>query len=192
MATEAKEKYFVVVAVMLAAFMEVMDTAVVNVSLPHIAGNLSATVDEATWVITSYIVANAIMIPLNGWLTHYVGRKRLLMIVVSGFTISSDLSERQRIISVRSISSSRSNCFSSSLVVPPASSSCLPSSPSCRIAVANCRKNGPHPETTRRHSFFVYVSASNTISRTCPGISDVSITALPPFAEGDNNTENIK
>jgi DHA2 family multidrug resistance protein len=91
MATEAKEKYFVVVAVMLAAFMEVMDTAVVNVSLPHIAGNLSATVDEATWVITSYIVANAIMIPLNGWLTHYVGRKRLLMIVVSGFTISSML-----------------------------------------------------------------------------------------------------
>ncbi len=69
--------------------MEVLDTSVVNVSLPHIAGNLSATVDEATWVLTSYIVANAIILPISGWLASYFGRKRLLMAVVTGFTVSS-------------------------------------------------------------------------------------------------------
>jgi len=77
------------VAVMLSAVMEVLDTSVVNVSLPHIAGNLSATVDEATWVLTSYIVANAIILPISGWLASYFGRKRLLLFVVAGFTISS-------------------------------------------------------------------------------------------------------
>ena len=53
---------------MFATFMEVLDTTVVNVSLPHIAGNLSATIDESTWVLTSYLVANAIVLPLTGWL----------------------------------------------------------------------------------------------------------------------------
>jgi MFS transporter, DHA2 family, multidrug resistance protein len=77
------------VAVMLSAVMEVLDTSVVNVSLPHIAGNLSATVDEATWVLTSYIVANAIILPLSGWMASYFGRKRLLLFVVTGFTVSS-------------------------------------------------------------------------------------------------------
>jgi DHA2 family multidrug resistance protein len=76
---------------MLSAVMEVLDTSVVNVSLPHIAGNLSATVDEATWVLTSYIVANAIVLPISGWLASYFGRKRLLLAVISGFTISSVL-----------------------------------------------------------------------------------------------------
>jgi len=69
--------------------MEVIDTSVVNVSLPHIAGSLSATVDEATWVLTSYIVANAIILPISGWLANYFGRKRLLLFVVTGFTVSS-------------------------------------------------------------------------------------------------------
>ena len=69
--------------------MEVIDTSVVNVSLPHIAGSLSASTDEATWVLTSYIVANAIILPISGWLANYVGRKRLLMTVVTGFTLSS-------------------------------------------------------------------------------------------------------
>jgi DHA2 family multidrug resistance protein len=64
---------------------------VVNVSLPHIGGSLSATVDEATWVLTSYIVANAIILPITGWLSNYFGRKRLLMTVVTGFTLSSVL-----------------------------------------------------------------------------------------------------
>ncbi|MGE5242733.1 MAG: DHA2 family efflux MFS transporter permease subunit [Betaproteobacteria bacterium] len=77
------------IAVMLSAVMEVLDTSVVNVSLPHIAGSLSATVDEATWVLTSYIVANAIILPISGWLANYFGRKRLLMTVVTGFTVSS-------------------------------------------------------------------------------------------------------
>ena len=61
--------------------MEVLDTTVVNVSLPHIAGSLSATIDEATWVLTSYLVANAIILPMTGWLASTFGRKRLLMVV---------------------------------------------------------------------------------------------------------------
>jgi len=69
--------------------MEVLDTSVVNVSLPHIAGSLSATVDEATWVLTSYLVANAVILPITGWLASYIGRKRLLLTVVTGFTLSS-------------------------------------------------------------------------------------------------------
>ncbi len=77
------------IAVMLSAAMEMLDTTVVNVSLRHIAGSLSATVDEATWVLTSYIVAAAIILPISGWLASYFGRKRLLMTVVTGFTLSS-------------------------------------------------------------------------------------------------------
>src|ERR1700757_3778662 len=77
------------VSVMFGTFMEVLDTTVVNVSLPHIAGSLSATVEEATWVLSSYLVANAIVLPLPGWLANYFGRKRVLMVAVSGFTVSS-------------------------------------------------------------------------------------------------------
>jgi len=77
------------IAVMLSAAMEMLDTSVVNVSLRHIAGSLSATVDEATWVLTSYIVASAIILPISGWLASYFGRKRLLTTVVTGFTLSS-------------------------------------------------------------------------------------------------------
>jgi DHA2 family multidrug resistance protein len=83
--------WIVAIAVMFATFMEVLDTTVVNVSLPHIAGNLSATIDESTWVLTSYLVANAIVLPMTGWLARNFGRKRLLMASVSGFTISSVL-----------------------------------------------------------------------------------------------------
>ena len=82
-------RWLVAVAVMSSAVMEVLDTSVVNVSLPHIAGSLSATVDEATWVLTSYLVANAIILPITGWLANYFGRKRLLLTVVTGFTASS-------------------------------------------------------------------------------------------------------
>jgi DHA2 family multidrug resistance protein len=81
--------WIVAIAVMFATFMEVLDTTVVNVSLPHIAGNLSATIDESTWVLTSYLVANAIVLPMTGWLARTFGRKRLLMTSVTGFTISS-------------------------------------------------------------------------------------------------------
>lgn len=85
----AVNPWIVAIAVMFATFMEVLDTTVVNVSLPHIAGNLSATIDESTWVLTSYLVANAIILPLTGWLATFFGRKRLLMASVTGFTISS-------------------------------------------------------------------------------------------------------
>jgi DHA2 family multidrug resistance protein len=81
--------WIIAVAVMLATFMEVLDTTVVNVSLPHIAGNLSATVDESTWVLTSYLVANAVILPMTGWLANQFGRKFLLMGAVAGFTLSS-------------------------------------------------------------------------------------------------------
>ncbi|HTD23828.1 MAG TPA: DHA2 family efflux MFS transporter permease subunit [Terriglobales bacterium] len=83
--------WIVAITVMTSTFMEVLDTTVVNVSLPHIAGSLSSTPDEATWALTSYLVANAIILPMTGWLANYFGRKRLLMASVTGFTISSFL-----------------------------------------------------------------------------------------------------
>ncbi|HJT69650.1 MAG TPA: DHA2 family efflux MFS transporter permease subunit [Terriglobales bacterium] len=81
--------WLIAIAVMSSTFMEVLDTTVVNVSLPHIAGSLSATVDEATWTLTSYLVANAIILPMTGWLAGRFGRKRLLMMAVIGFTAAS-------------------------------------------------------------------------------------------------------
>jgi DHA2 family multidrug resistance protein len=83
--------WIVAIAVMFGTFMEVLDTTVVNVSLPHIAATMSATIDEATWVLTSYLVANAIILPMTGWLATAFGRKRLLMMSVTGFTVSSFL-----------------------------------------------------------------------------------------------------
>jgi DHA2 family multidrug resistance protein len=74
---------------MLATFMEVLDTTVVNVSIPHIAGNLASTNEEGTWVVTSYLVSNAIVLPISGWLANYLGRKRLLLLCVAGFTVTS-------------------------------------------------------------------------------------------------------
>src|SRR6188474_3175528 len=83
--------WLIAISVMFATFMEVLDTTVVNVSLPHIAGSLSATIDEATWALTSYLVANAIILPMTGWLASRFGRKRLIMLSVAGFTVSSFL-----------------------------------------------------------------------------------------------------
>jgi DHA2 family multidrug resistance protein len=83
--------WLIAIAVMSSTFMEVLDTTVVNVSLPHIAGSLSATNDEATWTLTSYLVANAIILPMTGWLAGRFGRKRLLMMSVTGFTVASFL-----------------------------------------------------------------------------------------------------
>jgi DHA2 family multidrug resistance protein len=83
--------WLIAASVMFATFMEVLDTTVVNVSLPHIAGSLSASIDEATWVLTSYLVANAIILPMTGWLASRFGRKRLLMLSVVGFTAASFL-----------------------------------------------------------------------------------------------------
>jgi MFS transporter, DHA2 family, multidrug resistance protein len=87
----AVNPWVVAIAVMFATFMEVLDTTVVNVSLPHIASSLSATTEEATWALTSYLVANAIILPMTGWLASTFGRKRLLIWSVTGFTLSSFL-----------------------------------------------------------------------------------------------------
>jgi MFS transporter, DHA2 family, multidrug resistance protein len=83
--------WIIALTVMLATFMEVLDTSVANVALPHIAGNLSASMDESTWVLTSYLVANAIILPMGGWFSMLMGRKRFYMICVAVFTISSFL-----------------------------------------------------------------------------------------------------
>src|SRR5512143_3925664 len=83
--------WLIAVSVMLATFMEVLDTSVANVALPHIAGNLSASTDQATWVLTSYLVSNAIVLPATGWLGRTFGRKRLLIFCVIVFTASSFL-----------------------------------------------------------------------------------------------------
>ena len=90
-AAPSPNPWLIAIAVMSGTFMEVLDTTVVNVSLPHIAGNLSASNDEATWTLTSYLVANAIILPMTGWLANNFGRKRLLMGSVMGFTIASFL-----------------------------------------------------------------------------------------------------
>jgi MFS transporter, DHA2 family, multidrug resistance protein len=84
-------RWVVAVAVMMSAIMELIDTSAVNVSIPYIAGNLSASIDEATWVLTSYLVSNAVVLPMTGWLASRFGRKRLLMTAVIGFTAASIL-----------------------------------------------------------------------------------------------------
>lgn len=89
--TDKKVRWLIAVAVMASAIMELVDTSAVNVSLPYIAGNLSASVDEATWVLTSYLVANAVVLPLSGWMANYFGRRRLVMMSVIGFTAASIL-----------------------------------------------------------------------------------------------------
>ncbi|HEY8963107.1 MAG TPA: DHA2 family efflux MFS transporter permease subunit [Alphaproteobacteria bacterium] len=81
--------YWVAVAVSLATFMEVLDTTITNVSLSHIAGSLGASPDESTWVLTSYLVANGIVLPIAGWLAGVLGRKRFFLICIAGFTAAS-------------------------------------------------------------------------------------------------------
>jgi DHA2 family multidrug resistance protein len=83
--------WIIAVAVSLAAFMEVLDTSIANVALPHIAGNLGASNDESTWVLTSYLVSNAIVLPISGWLVAWLGRKRFFLMCIVFFTISSFL-----------------------------------------------------------------------------------------------------
>jgi DHA2 family multidrug resistance protein len=84
--------WLIALTVTLATFMEVLDTSIANVALPHIAGNLSAGVDESTWVLTSYLVANAIILPLSAWFSSLMGRKNYYMLSVAIFTLSSCLS----------------------------------------------------------------------------------------------------
>jgi DHA2 family multidrug resistance protein len=81
--------WFIAITVTLATFMELLDTAIANVSLPHIAGGLAVSSDESTWVLTSYLVSNAVVLPLSAWLSRLFGRKRYYMICVATFTVSS-------------------------------------------------------------------------------------------------------
>jgi DHA2 family multidrug resistance protein len=83
--------WLIAVVVALAAFMEVLDTSIANVALPHIAGSVGASGDESTWVLTSYLVSNAIVLPLGGWVAGLIGRKRFFMACIVMFTISSVL-----------------------------------------------------------------------------------------------------
>jgi len=83
--------WVIAITVTLATFMEVLDTSIANVALPHISGNLSAGADESTWVLTSYLVSNAIVLPLSGWFSGLIGRKRFYMACVALFTVSSFL-----------------------------------------------------------------------------------------------------
>ncbi len=84
--------WFIAPVVALAAFMEILDISIANVSLPHIAGNLGASLDESSWVLTSYLVTNAIFMPISGWVSTVMGRKRFFLTCIGGFTIASLLS----------------------------------------------------------------------------------------------------
>jgi DHA2 family multidrug resistance protein len=89
--TGGHNPWAIALVVTMATFMEVLDTSIANVSLPHIAGNLSVSTDEGTWVLTSYLVSNAIVLPISGWISSKVGRKRFYMSCVAFFTLSSFL-----------------------------------------------------------------------------------------------------
>ncbi len=86
-----RSPWLIVGIISIATFMEVLDTSIANVSLDHIAGSLSVSPDESTWVLTSYLVANAVVIPISGWLSNVIGRKRYYMLSVALFTIASFL-----------------------------------------------------------------------------------------------------
>ena len=83
--------WLIAVSVTMATFMEVLDTTIVNVALPHIAGTMSSSSDEATWALTSYLVANGIVLTISGWLGDLLGRKRYFLICITMFTVFSFL-----------------------------------------------------------------------------------------------------
>src|SRR5438067_13567448 len=89
--TGGHNPWAIALTVTMATFMEVLDTSIANVSLPHIAGDLSVSQDESTWVLTSYLVSNAIILPVSGWFATKLGRKRFYMGCVVVFTASSFL-----------------------------------------------------------------------------------------------------
>src|SRR5258708_26422306 len=88
-AGDGARRWLVAPTVGLAAFMEVLDISIANVALQHIAGSLAASLDEATWVLTSYLVANAIVLPMSGWLANAIGRRRYFLGCIAGFSITS-------------------------------------------------------------------------------------------------------
>ena len=84
-----RNPWLIAVVVSIATFMEVLDTTIANVALRHIGGSLGADQDQSTWILTSYLVSNAIVLPVSGWLANVIGRKRFYMICVAVFTLSS-------------------------------------------------------------------------------------------------------
>src|SRR4030088_470414 len=86
-----RNPWLVAVVISIATFMQVLDTSIANVALRNIAGSLAAGIDESTWVLTSYLVASAVILPISGWLSGIIGRKRFYMICVAIFTASSGL-----------------------------------------------------------------------------------------------------
>ena len=90
-AQEVPHRGLITLSVMLASIMQALDNTIANVALPRIQGTLSATQDQMSWVLTSYIVAAAVMTPLTGWLAGQFGRKRLFLFSVAGFTVASML-----------------------------------------------------------------------------------------------------
>ena len=84
-----RSPWLVAVVVSIATFMVVLDTAIANVSLRYIAGSLSVSIDQSTWIVTTYLIANAIILPTSGWLSNIVGRKRFYMLCVGIFTFAS-------------------------------------------------------------------------------------------------------
>ncbi len=87
----ASNPWLVAITVTLAVFMEILDTTIVNVALPHIAGSLSSSYDESTWVLTSYLVANGIVLPISAFFSRLFGRKQFFLICIVMFTICSFL-----------------------------------------------------------------------------------------------------
>jgi len=83
-----RSPWLIAIVVSIATFMVVLDTAIANVELRHIAGSLAVSVDESTWVVTTYLIANAIILPVSGWLSNVIGRKRFYMICVALFTVA--------------------------------------------------------------------------------------------------------
>ncbi|HEY3426609.1 MAG TPA: DHA2 family efflux MFS transporter permease subunit, partial [Negativicutes bacterium] len=81
--------FLISIAVSLAVFMETLDTTIANVALSHIAGSLGASLEESTWVLTTYLVSNGIVMPLSGWLSSLMGRKKFFILCILGFTVAS-------------------------------------------------------------------------------------------------------
>src|SRR6185295_9277599 len=88
---DAKNRWPITISIMLATVMNSLDTTIANVALPHIQGSVSASQEQITWVLTSYIIAAAIVTPLSGWLADRIGRKRLYLFSIAGFTAASML-----------------------------------------------------------------------------------------------------
>ena len=84
-----RSPWLIAIVVSIATFMEVLDTTIANVSLRYIAGSLAVSVDESTWIVTTYLIANAVILPISGWLSNVIGRKRFYMICVAVFTVAS-------------------------------------------------------------------------------------------------------